>query len=161
MSFLCAHWSFMWFYDDILIKAISHSVGTVIKNIPTHRGFITALLWQMEDARTEDKRMMNVRTNLNVLHCSCGLNFGGRLKEDVLLCCHLNKCRTVFEWCNLKEQYCRIWNCLLFFAESINILSVCPLIMKLKPEVLFFLKTIVKWSTGTWSFIFNLQRQRQ
>lgn len=79
----------MWFYDDILIKAISHDVGTVIKNIPTHRGFITALLRQTEDARTEDKRMMNVGTNLNVLHCSGGLNFGGRLKEDVLLCCHL------------------------------------------------------------------------
>lgn len=33
MPFLCAHWSFMWVYDDILIKVISHSVGTVIKNI--------------------------------------------------------------------------------------------------------------------------------
>lgn len=64
----------MWFYDDILIKAISHGVGTVIKNIPTHRGFITALLQQMEDAQTEDKRMMNVGTDLNVLHCSGGLN---------------------------------------------------------------------------------------
>lgn len=88
-SFLCAHWSFMWFYDDILIKAICHGVGTVIKNIPTHRGFITALFQQMEDARKEDKRMMNAGTNLNVPHCSSGLNFGGRLTEDALLCCHL------------------------------------------------------------------------
>lgn len=31
MTILCVHWSFMWFYDDILIKAISHSVGNVIK----------------------------------------------------------------------------------------------------------------------------------
>lgn len=51
--------SFMWFYDDILIKMISHGVGRVIKNIPTHTGFITALLRQMEDTRTEDKRRMN------------------------------------------------------------------------------------------------------
>lgn len=33
MPFLCAHLSFMWFYDDILIKVISLGVGTVIKNI--------------------------------------------------------------------------------------------------------------------------------
>lgn len=32
----------------------------------------------------------------------------------------------VFEWCNLKQQYYRIWNCLLLFAESINILSHLP-----------------------------------
>lgn len=44
MTFLCAHWSFMWFYDDILIKAISHRVGTVIKNIPTPSGVVTSLL---------------------------------------------------------------------------------------------------------------------
>lgn len=31
----------MWRYDDILIKVISHSVGTVIKNITTPSGLIT------------------------------------------------------------------------------------------------------------------------
>lgn len=40
MTFLCAHWSFMWFYDDILNKAIRHIAGTSIKNIPIPRGVI-------------------------------------------------------------------------------------------------------------------------
>lgn len=39
-DFLCAHWSFMWFYDDILIKAMRHGAGMVIKNIPTPRGVV-------------------------------------------------------------------------------------------------------------------------
>lgn len=32
------------FYDDILIKAISHNVGIVIRPIPTPNGVITARL---------------------------------------------------------------------------------------------------------------------
>lgn len=34
----------MGFYDDILIKAISHNVGIVIRPIPTPNGVITARL---------------------------------------------------------------------------------------------------------------------
>lgn len=30
----------MWFYDDILIRALRHAAGTVIKNIPTPRGVV-------------------------------------------------------------------------------------------------------------------------
>lgn len=47
----------MWFYDDILIKAISHSVGTVIKNTPTLGGVVIALLQQMEEGRKKDKKI--------------------------------------------------------------------------------------------------------
>ena len=57
MTFLWPHWSFMWFYDDILIKAISHSVGTVIKNTPTLGGVVIALLQQMEEGRKKDKKI--------------------------------------------------------------------------------------------------------
>lgn len=46
----------MWFYDDILIKAISHSVGTVIKNIPIPTGVITALLQHTRKGRRMEER---------------------------------------------------------------------------------------------------------
>ncbi len=63
MTFLCAHWSFMWFYDDILIKAISHSVGTVIKNIPTPSGVITALLQHTKKGRRKQGRKKDKMKN--------------------------------------------------------------------------------------------------
>lgn len=67
--FLRAHSSFTRRYDDILIKAISHIVVTVIKNIRTHRGFISA---PHLDGRMEDEKMMNAETHSNELHCSSG-----------------------------------------------------------------------------------------
>ena len=51
----------MWLYDDILIKAISHSVGTVIKNIPAPSGVITPLLQctKKEGRSKEDEKKKN------------------------------------------------------------------------------------------------------
>lgn len=69
LFFLRAHSSFTRRYDDILIKAISHIVVTVIKNIRTHGGFISA---PHLDGRMEDQKMMNAEIHSNELHCSSG-----------------------------------------------------------------------------------------
>lgn len=56
MTILCVHWSFMWFYDDILIQAISHSVGNVIK-LYLHPGERALLFFdKREDAERNVRR---------------------------------------------------------------------------------------------------------
>lgn len=54
--FLCADWSFMSLYDDILIKVISHNVGTVIRHKPTPSGVITALVQHTKKRKREQER---------------------------------------------------------------------------------------------------------
>jgi len=66
MTFLCSHWSFMWLYDDILIKAISHRVGTVIKNIPTPSGVITSLLQHTKKGRGKEVQTRGRRIEARV-----------------------------------------------------------------------------------------------
>lgn len=58
----------MQLYDDILIKAISHNAGTVIRHKPTPSGVITTLLQHAKkEGRTDERSGKGKKIYMNGL----------------------------------------------------------------------------------------------
>lgn len=78
---------------------------TVIKNIGTHGGFISA---PHMDGRMEDEKMMNAGTHLNEPHCSSGLN------EEEHRRLHSPLSVRTCKLSNVKELVLYVSNCFMY-----------------------------------------------